>query len=364
MQLNSLVKKSAANLKIDICQITDGNDLVEARKILEQRVKSEYWPQPLTNQNLDELTKPRLQLDNLNSIIVAAISYNNQGGNQYLSNYVTVLDYHNYLENKLEELVNNLKNKIDKDFNYKIFVDTAPFLEREVARKAGVGFIGKNTMLINPNFGSYLFLGEILTDLKIKKDQPLINTCANCKICLENCEGDALKKDYLLAADDCISYLTQKKSLLTEENIKKINNHLWGCDACQEKCPYNKNILTTNNKNLNFFNKNLSYFLNLKRKKIPAELEKTAIVWRGNRILLRNALIVAANLKKEQYFDLIIDKLDDNSPIIRYYAAYALAKINFKRAKKIIKKQLIKEKDQFYQKKITEILEQEAENEA
>lgn len=363
MQLNSLVKKSAADLEIDICRITDGNDLTAARKILEQRAKSKYWPQPLTNQNLDELTKPKMQLDNLNSIIVAAISYHNQGGNQHLSNYVTVVDYHNYLENKLEKLMNNLKNEIAKDFNYKIFVDTAPFLEKEVARKAGVGFIGKNTMLINPNFGSYLFLGEILTDLKIKKDPPLTNNCGNCSICLENCEGQALKKEYLLAANDCISYLTQKKGLLKEKNIKKINNHLWGCDACQTKCPYNKNILTTSNKNLKFFDQDLAYFLKLNRKEIPAELEKTAIIWRGNRILLRNALITAANLKQEKYFDLIIKKLNDNSPIIRYYAAYALAKINFKQAKKIIKKQILKEKDKFYQNKITEILELEAENE-
>jgi len=359
MQINSLIKKTASELGLDLSRITDGGELKKERKLLEKRAKSNYWPQPFTNQNLEELTKPALHFDNLNSIITAAVSYNNGAKSTFLSNYVTVKDYHYYLEDKLEKLVQRLKQKVEKDFNYKIFVDTAPFLERAVAKKAGIGFIGKNSMLINPEYGSYLFLGEIFTDLKIKKDQPLEIDCGECRICINNCEGGALKSEYLLDAADCISYLTQKKGILSEKETKKIGGHIWGCDACQDICPYNKNTKKTAVQELQFFEKELKYFLNLERKKPPAELNQTAIMWRGSRILLRNALIAAANLKKEKYFEIIKNKLENNSPIIRYYAAYSLAKIDFKRAERFIKEQIQNEKNKEYKEKISKIIEQE-----
>ncbi|MFP4019972.1 MAG: tRNA epoxyqueuosine(34) reductase QueG [Halanaerobium sp.] len=359
MQINSFIKKTASELGLDLCGITDGGELKKERKLLEKRAKSNYWPQPLTNQDLEELTKPALHFDNLKSIIAAAVSYNNGGGSTFLSNYVTVKDYHHYLETKLEKLVMRLKEELEKDFNYKIFVDTAPFLERAVAKNAGIGFIGKNSMLINPEYGSYLFLGEIFTDLEIEKDQPLEIDCGECRICINQCQGGALKSEYLLDADDCISYLTQKKGILKKEEIKKMGSHIWGCDACQENCPYNKNTPETDTPELKFFEEELEYFLKLDRKETPNELNQTAIMWRGSRILVRNALIAAASLKAEKYFDLIKDKLNDNSPIIRYYAAYSLAKIDFTRAKKIIKDQLKKEKNKDYKEKMNKLIEQE-----
>lgn len=359
MNINNFLKEKAAEIGIDICRITDGSELRFEKKILEKRKKSKYWPQALTNQNIKELTNPKLHFPQLKSVIAAAISYNNYGGNIFLSNYVTIKDYHIFLKNKLERLILALKNEINKNFNYKIFVDTAPFLERALARRAGVGFIAKNTMLINPEYGSYLFLGEIFVDLEIENDQPLEMDCGECRICINNCEGGALKKEYFLDADDCISYLTQKKGILKEKENKKIGEHIWGCDACQIKCPYNKNKRLTRFKEFNFFNKNLNYFLNLDKNNPPKELKKTAILWRGERILLRNALIAAANLGEEKYFNDVKNNLKNNSPIIRYYTIYSLAKINFQRAFPIIKKALKKEKDKFYKSKITKILNRE-----
>lgn len=357
MQINKLVKKTAADLNLDLCGVTDAGDLKKEREILEARVKSEYWPQPLTNQNLDQLTKPSLHFNNLKSIIVAAISYNNGGKSPWLSNYVTVEDYHKYLRAKLEKLAVILQKKLDKQFNYKIFVDTAPFLERALAKKAGIGFIGKNSMLINPELGSNLFLGEIFTDLKIEKDKPLNLDCGECRICIDNCEGNALKSEYLLDAEDCISYLTQKKGILTAKEVEKMGTHIWGCDACQIKCPYNINKTETDAVQLQFFDKNLEYFLALERKNPPSELKETAIMWRGSRVLLRNALIAAANLGEDKYFELIKDKLHDNSPVIRYYAVLALLKINYKKAKNIVKKIIKDEKNEKYKNKMIEILE-------
>jgi epoxyqueuosine reductase len=361
MKINKIVKQTAADLNLDLCRITDGSELKKEREILEKRAKSKYWPQPFTNQDLDQLTKPALQFEDLKSIIVVAISYNNGGESPFLSNYVTVKDYHNHLQEKLEKMAVELQKNLKQNFNYKIFVDTAPFLERALAKRAGIGFIGKNSMLINPDLGSYLFLGEIFTDLEIEIDKALDLDCGECRICIDNCEGNALKEEYLLDAEDCISYLTQKKGIISENEIKKIDTHIWGCDACQIKCPYNKSRALTEAEQLEFFDKNLEYFLHLERKNPPTELEQTAIMWRGSRILLRNALIAAANLGEEKYFKLVKENLKDNSPVIRYFVVFALLKIDYKRAKGIVEKQIKRENNELYKNKMIRILKEEGE---
>ena len=362
MQINNLVKECAAELNIDLCRITDNGELKRERKILEKRSKDKYWPQPLANQDIAELTNPAFHFPNLKSIIVAAVSYNKNGTNPFLSNYVTIEDYHVYLENKLEKLAARLQKKLNKSFNYKIFVDEAPFLEKALARKAGIGFIGKNTLLINPELGSNLFLGEIFTDLEITKDQPLADDCGDCRRCIDNCQVDALKSEYLLAAEECTAYLTQKKGILSEAEIKKIGHHIWGCDDCKDVCPYNKKADKLTASELMIFDKGIKYFLNLERKELPEELANTAITWRGSRILIRNAMLAAANLKELKYFNLIKEKLNDNSPVIRYYAALSLLEIDFRKAKSIIEKHIAQENNKEYKNKIKNILAAKEEN--
>jgi epoxyqueuosine reductase len=362
MQTNSLVKECAAQLDIDLCRITGNGELTKERKLLEKRSREEYWPQPFANQNIEELTNPALHFPNLKSIIISAVSYNKNGDNPFLSNYVTVEDYHVYLENKLEELAAELQKKLNKNFNYKIYVDKAPFLEKALAQKAGIGFIGKNTLLINPELGSNLFLGEIFTDLKIEKDQPLDLDCGACRLCIDNCQVNALKSEYLLAAEECTAYITQKKGILSESEIKKMGRHIWGCDDCKDVCPYNQQAEKSTVAELMLFDKELEYFLNLERKEIPEELNNTAIIWRGSRILIRNAMLAAANLKEIKYFNLIKEKLNDNSPVIRYYAAYSLLKLDFAKAKRIIEKHIAQENNNGYKNKIMDIFAAEEEN--
>lgn len=362
MQINNLVKKLAAEQGLDLCRVTDNAKLNQQEKILKKRSGGQYWPQPLTNQNIEELTDPALHFPDLKSIIVAAVSYNKNGSSSFLSNYITVEDYHIYLENKLEKLAVELQKKLNRKFNYKIFVDNAPFLEKALAQKAGVGFIGKNTLLINPKLGSNLFLGEIFTDLEIEIDQPLELDCGACRLCIDNCQVNALKEEYLLAAEDCTAYLTQKKGMLSKAEIEKIGHHIWGCDDCKSVCPYNQKAEKSKAERLKIFKRDLEYFIHLERKEIPEELENTALVWRGSRILIRNAMLAAADLKEVKYFNLIREKLDDNSPVIRYYAAFSLLKIDFDKAKLIIKKQITQENNKEYKNKIKDLLEAEEEN--
>jgi epoxyqueuosine reductase len=362
---NKVIKERAEKLGIDICRITNIKKLSEEKERLLLRKEMGYWPQPFTNENIDELTDLTLHFKNLESTIVIGMNYNNlSSANRFLSAYITKRDYHQILEEKMEILVQEISNLTDKNLkeniNYKIYVDTAPFLERAVAEKAGVGFIAKNSMLINPQYGSSFFLGEILIDLKIEADKPLNINCGECRKCLDNCEGGALKDPYYVDVNSCISYLTQKKGLLPLNERKNIGSHIWGCDKCQEVCPYNQksNAGTENNIDpaLNYFDKDLEYFLTMDRKNPPRELKTTALFWRGSRILVRNAIIAAVNLNKIEYFDLIKEKLKDNSPIIRLYSVWALNELDNDRAKLDLKKQLKLEKDKKVKDKIEIIL--------
>ncbi|MFW6001192.1 MAG: tRNA epoxyqueuosine(34) reductase QueG [Halanaerobium sp.] len=362
---NKIIKAKAEELGIDLCRITNIKKLSEEKERLLLRKEMGSWPQPFTNENIDELTDLRLHFKKLESTIVIGMNYNNlSSANRFLSAYITKKDYHQVLAEKLELLVQEISNITDKNLkkniNYKIYVDNAPFLERAVAEKAGVGFRAKNSMLINPQYGSSFFLGEILIDLKIEADTPLDMNCGDCRKCLDNCEGGALKDAYHLDVNSCISYLTQKKGLLPLNERKIIGGHIWGCDKCQEICPYNQKSAAGTENNidpaLNYFDKDLEYFLTMDRKNPPRELKATAMFWRGSRILVRNAVIAAVNLNKIEYFDLIKEKLKDNSPIIRLYAVWALSELDNDRAEIVLKKQLKLEKDKKVRDKIKIIL--------
>ncbi len=352
MLKNKVIKEIASDLKIDICRVTHGGDLDP--QMLKRRSDSDFWPQPFVEQDIQRSTDLSLHLEGLRSVIVTGVRYGDRKDDDlYLSNYVTKKDYHDFLREEMRELVERLRAKAEERFEHKIFVDDAPFLEKAVAARAGAGFIGKNSMLIHPEYGSYIFLGEILTDLEIEIDDSIDTDCGECSLCLDNCEGGALKEAYLVHGDRCISYLTQKKGILTVEERKRMGRHIWGCDSCQEVCPYNEDRSSRDViEEMEPFDKDLEYFLKLDRNSPPSELEDTAMLWRGSRILIRNALIVTANLERVEYFDLVEQRLEDDSPVIRLYAVWSLSQLDPERAKPILEEHLPGETDKKVQGEI------------
>ena len=366
-----IIKKTAYNFDIDICRITDGSELTEARKNLKKRKAEGYWPQPFTDKDIEKINTPAQNLENLKYVIVVAISYNNtaeKSTSNSISKYVSKKDYHHILREKMQLLIERIADNFGFELvegkNYKIMVDTEPILERALAERAGAGFIGKNSMLIHPDYGSYIFLGEIFVDFEIESDRPLEIDCGECTDCLKSCEGGALKKSYLVDGESCISYLTQKKGILSLEDRKKIGYHIWGCDKCQQVCPYNQQRKLIekgkeDKKDLLQFDKDLEYFLMMDRRDPDSELNETAMMWRGSRILIRNAIIAAANLNKVEYYELIKEKLNDNSPIIRFYAAWAAAALNFQKAEAVLKRHLKSENNREVKNEIKRILKED-----
>jgi len=171
---------------------------------------------------------------------IQAISLLRDRRKAYISRYALGRDYHKVLKQRLNQLADKIQEKI-KIFNYRAFVDSAPVLEKALAEKAGLGWIGKNTLVLNQKTGSYFFLGEIYTDLPLPCDTPIKEHCGNCTACIDVCPTKAIIGPYQLDARRCISYLTiEYKKSIPIEFRKLIGNRIFGCDDCQLTCPWNR----------------------------------------------------------------------------------------------------------------------------
>ena len=158
----------------------------------------------------------------------------------YISRYALGRDYHKVLRGRLQKLARKIEQTIG-DFGYRVFVDSAPVLEKPLAQKAGIGWMGKHTNIIHDKAGSWFFLGELYTDLPLPIDDALESHCGSCEACIDVCPTKAITGPYQLDARRCISYLTiEMRETIPEEFRKAIGNRIYGCDDCQLFCPWNK----------------------------------------------------------------------------------------------------------------------------
>ncbi len=328
MGITEMIKNKAYEIGFNLVGICDPEPLKYAYNVLKIRKNNNTMPEMITA-NLELLTTPGMHMQSVSSIISLAISY---AGNlaqdeeeACIASYARGKDYHQVMKEKMNKLITYIK-KIDSNVIAKSFSDTVPLLEKEIARKAGLGWIGKNNLLINSKYGSFLVLGEILTNLKLDYDKPLKNGCGTCRICINKCPTGALERPYHLNPQLCISYLTQKKGFLTEKENKSIQNNLWGCDICQLYCPYNQNVDVNIIKEFKpELEANLIEILNFKS--FPYIWENSAISWRGLQTIKRNAIIVMANSGKIKYNKYLLKQLNAESQMLRDYSAWALKEI-------------------------------------
>jgi epoxyqueuosine reductase len=156
-------------------------------------------------------------------------------------------DYHVVLRGKLDAIVERLRNVLSAPFQARVCVDTSAIIEREIAAAAGLGWIGKNTMVLHPRLGSFLLLGEIVTDLDLAPDTPMADHCGTCTRCLEACPAQAFPTPYVMDARRCISYLTiEHRGEIDGELAAKMGDWVFGCDVCQDVCPHNRRAPATN----------------------------------------------------------------------------------------------------------------------
>ncbi|MEN3044043.1 MAG: tRNA epoxyqueuosine(34) reductase QueG [Candidatus Hydrothermales bacterium] len=207
-------------------------------------IKNKYHAKMLwMEKTLDKRIDVKKVYSDVKSILVVAVPYKKLYFEKFkIASYALHVDYHKFLYNKLKKIMEETKKNF-KDIDYKIYVDTGPILERMFARKAGLGFIGKNTMLISFKKGSYLVLGIVLMNCYVESDREVKkNYCGNCQRCIEACPTKAIIKPFVLDSNKCISYHTvENKGEIPDEISKKLNGWIFGCDICQEVCPWNRN---------------------------------------------------------------------------------------------------------------------------
>ena len=241
------IKTEAKKLGFSGCGISKARFLSEEAENFEKWLSNGYQgSMSYLEKNIDKRLNPTILVPGSKSVISLAFNYfppkklidNN---NFIISKYAYGRDYHKVLKKKLKKLFFLMREKIG-NIEGRVFVDSAPIHERAWAKLSGLGWIGKNSLLINKNQGSFFFLAEIICDLELEYDEPVLNRCGNCSRCIDACPTDAITKAQVINAKKCISYLTiENKDNIPEELNDSMNNSIFGCDICQDVCPWNKN---------------------------------------------------------------------------------------------------------------------------
>lgn len=259
-------------------------------------------------------------------------------------------DYHTVLRDRLKKLEEFLKERIP-DIQLKSMVDTGELSDRAVAERAGIGWSGKNCSIITPEFGSYVYLGEMITNFPFPPDQPMEDQCGSCRKCIDVCPTGALVQPGQLDSSKCIAFLTQTKGFLADEYRTKIGNRIYGCDTCQTVCPINKG------KDFHFHEEmepdpeiakpKLKPLLTISNREFKEKYGHISGSWRGKKPLQRNAILALAHFKdKTATQDLIMLVHQDPRPVIRGTAAWALGKIGEASVEAELLKAFEKEKDE------------------
>lgn len=254
-------------------------------------------------------------------------------------------DYHIKVRRKLEQLAVEMKKNFD--FEYAACVDTTPLVDREICKSAGIGHYGKNNLLINENYGSFMNLGYLLTDLEIQCEKnPAVDICKDCTICIRSCPNNAILGSGMLDATRCVSALTQTKKYIPVDYRKNMKNQIYGCDVCQIVCPKNKKVLEKEtNEDYKSLELDLQELLEISNKEFEQKYSNMSGSWRGKNVWKRNALISIANFKMVSLFSAVEKELDNPSDMIKIYACWALMELDRKKAADILNKRLEYEND-------------------
>ena len=268
----------------------------------------------------------------------------------WISRYAWGEDYHNLIKDKLAALLDEVRRICGGPVKGKAFVDSGPVLEREFAGIAGIGWIGKNTHLISPQRGSWFFLGELFLSLPLAYDRAIRDRCGKCDLCLKACPTGAFVGPYVLDARRCISYLTiELKGFIPRHLRPLIGNHIFGCDICQEVCPYNIKARPTAEEAYlpreGLYAPDLVSLLSLDEEEFRRRFRGSPILRAKRKGLLRNVAVALGNTKNPEALPALVRALDDEEALVRGHVAWALGQIGSPKGVKALENRLHLEND-------------------
>ena len=310
--------------------------------------------------DIEKRTNPALLLPKAKSIVAIALAYPSKMKDATRSTKDARrgifcraswgTDYHVVLKKKLDMLEEFLRSK-HEDIRTKSMVDTGELSDRAVAERAGIGFSAKNCMIITPEFGSYVYLAEMITNVPFEPDEKIEDQCGTCNKCVDSCPTGALVNPGQLNSQRCISFLTQTKGFLPDEFRSKIGNRLYGCDTCQTVCPINKgkdfHLHPEMEPDPEIAKPLLKPLLTISNREFKEKYGHVSGSWRGKKPIQRNAILALAHFKDTSALPDLVDLMHkDPRPVIRGTAAWAIGKIGDGQQLSELEKALERESDE------------------
>ncbi|WP_206886287.1 tRNA epoxyqueuosine(34) reductase QueG [Alicyclobacillus mali (ex Roth et al. 2021)] len=315
--------------------------------------------------NASERVDPRFWLPEAKSIVTAALPYLTEEGARQMrsyprsglrgqaSCYVYGEDYHRVLSERLTALAKRLEKVIGRELRYRVAVDTSPLVDRRVAERSGLGWIGKNGMLFSPRYGSYVFLGSLLLDIEIEdvehRPPDVGKHCGDCDLCMRACPTQAFVSPGELNATACLSYVTQMKGLIPRPYRKPLGRRVWGCDVCQQVCPHNRVRAPAHDPpfspDADVAYPDLVRLLEMSNRQFLRAYGRSAMAWRGVRTLQRNALVALGNLRRPEAVPIAARYLASDRAELRASAAWALGEMGGEDALRALQAALASEQD-------------------
>jgi len=338
------IKERARSLGFDLVGITSAEPLPEHGERLATWLSQGFHGQmAYMARKAGKAADPRVVVPEARSVVVVGMYYRTPEEEPpqgtlcgQVSSYARGEDYHSVMGRRLEALAAFLKENGARVARW--YVDTGPLLDRALAQRAGIGWFGKNTMIISREYGSWIFLGLLLTDLELAHDEPASGDCGLCALCLEQCPTGAIVAPYLIDARRCISYLTiEHRGWIPRELRPSLGNMVFGCDLCQEVCPWNRIRTPTPHPEFRprpgMAAPELLPLLHITEEEFQRRFRGMAIKRARRSGLRRNVAVALGNLGDPQAIPALALALSDPDPVVRGHAAWALGRIGGEEAR-------------------------------